>query len=357
MSTDTVVVFGAGATKACGGPLTAEILPRAFAPNVRNAIQRQDYMKILDDFLVQNFHVPHSAANRKRSDYPALPLLLSLIDTAIDRNQPIANWSADRLIKVRQSLEYVIFALLDLRLRRTARNCYLELLKRLYLKSEPIVISLNYDLIADNAIIKLSQRLFQEGRFPAYGCEIKTSTYRNPAQYFGRLFKLHGSLNWMYCPGCHRLDIGVSKSDRLMVKVLGRLYAENPSLEARYSKSHCRECKTLVRPVLITPTHHKDYRNPHVAQVWYQAERALREAKRIIFVGYSLPDDDVDVVYLFKRGLINTPTKNITVIEKDKERRSLKRHPVGARYRSLFGDQITWWNTGLESYIKTLGGS
>ena len=51
MNTDTIVVFGAGATKACGGPLTAEILPQAFVPNVRKAIQRQDYMKLLDDFL------------------------------------------------------------------------------------------------------------------------------------------------------------------------------------------------------------------------------------------------------------------------------------------------------------------
>ena len=30
MRTETVLIFGAGATKACGGPLTNEILPRTF---------------------------------------------------------------------------------------------------------------------------------------------------------------------------------------------------------------------------------------------------------------------------------------------------------------------------------------
>jgi hypothetical protein len=54
-----------------------------------------------------------------------------------------------------------------------------------------------------------------------------------------------------------------------------------------------------VRPVMITPTQKKDYRNPHIAQVWYRAEELLRSASEVVFVGYSMPSDDVEVVYLF----------------------------------------------------------
>ena len=32
---------------------------------------------------------------------------------------------------------------------------------------------------------------------------------------------------------------------------------------------------------------------PHISQVWYEAQRVLRLADRAIFVAYSLPDDDV----------------------------------------------------------------
>jgi len=359
MNTKTVVVFGAGATKACGGPLTAEILPHAYDPIIRKDIEREGYMALLEEFLIENFHLPRSPQDRNEDDYPSLSLLLSLIDTAIDRKQPFqSTWHTDRLVNVRQSLEYAIFALLEYRLSHIKRNCYLELLKKVYSDSEPVIISLNYDIIADNAVVHLSQKNSPEGHFPVYGCEIKTPIYSRQAKYFGKLLKLHGSLNWLYCPGCHRLDIGVAKSGKGTVKVLDRLYRESPTLENRYAchGSPCDECGIFVRPILITPTHRKDYRNPHVAQVWYQAERALREAARVIFVGYSLPDDDVDVVYLFKRGLEKLSPKNITVVEYDKQQRTLKDNPVGARYRSLFGDRITWWNKGLEQYIRSLGG-
>ena len=356
MATNPVVIFGAGATKACGGPLTNEILPQAYDPVVRQEIEREGYMELLNEFLIENFHVPSSPAERQQDDYPALPLLLSLIDTAIDRKQPFGpNWNTERLVNVRQSLEYAIFALLEYRLRRIKQNYYLKLLEKLYKNSEPTVISLNYDIILDNAMTRLSERDWPEGRFPSYGCEIKTAVYQNQPNYFGKLLKLHGSLNWMYCPGCHRLDLGVSESGMGTVKVLDRLYQEI-KLEDRYScqGSPCPECETFVRPVLITPTHRKDYRNPHVAQVWYQTERALREAECAIFIGYSLPDDDVEVVYLLKRGLAKMPANKITVVEFDKQERPFKQHPVGARYRSLFGDDVKWWPKGFGEYVDSL---
>ena len=48
MASDTIVLFGAGATKACGGPLTNEILPEAFQPVVRPEIEREYYIDLLD---------------------------------------------------------------------------------------------------------------------------------------------------------------------------------------------------------------------------------------------------------------------------------------------------------------------
>ncbi len=69
---------------------------------------------------------------------------------------------------------------------------------------------------------------------------------------------------------------------------------------------------------MIAPTHFKDYRNPHLAQVWYEAERVLREANKVIFIGYSLPDDDVEVVYLLKRSLAHLEPECITVVEFDR---------------------------------------
>ena len=84
----------------------------------------------------------------------------------------------------------------------------------------------------------------------------------------------------------------------------------------------------------------------------------LRQADRIIIAiaGYSLPEDDVDVTYLLKRGLDNIPPSKITVVEFDAEDWPLREHPVGRRYRSLFGEDIDWHTEGFEAWISTYSG-
>jgi len=358
MAPSTIVLFGAGATKACGGPLTNEILPGAFEPAVRREIEREYYIDLLDRFLIENFHLPQRQAERTESDYPALPLLLSLVDTAIDRNQPMGvGWTVDLLRQVRRALQYMVFALLEYKLRQLTHNYYADLLDALdpTHNATPTVISLNYDIIVDNAMVKHSRFL------PDYGCDITTERYK-AQPHRGSLLKIHGSLNWSYCPSCDRLDLGVSESGRTY-KMLDELYQVNP-LEPRYSCHGfpCPHCSTFVEPVLITPTQLKDYRNPHVRTVWTLAEQALRGAERAIIVGYSLPDDDLDVIYLLKRGLgqlANRASRNITVVERtsDDAMRAIGKHPVGRRYRSMFGSDIDWRTDGFEGLIAELKGS
>jgi hypothetical protein len=344
----TVVVFGAGATKACGGPLTNEILPDALA--LKRRLERAGYIALVERFLGQNFNLP-PPSKRRPAHFPPLPLVLSLVDTALDRGDALGRaWPPDRLRKVRDGLEYLVFALLEHRLRSIGPH-YRLFLDGLY-AAEPesvTIVSLNYDIIADNTLARLGAR---QQALPDYRCDIATPAYRE-APRFGCLLKVHGSLNWLYCPNCHRLDLGVAPSGRT-VKVRGRLY----DLDSEYGRrgSPCIECETLLRPVLITPTHLKDYRNPHIARVWYEAARALREAERAIFVGYSMPDDDVEVIYLFKRGLAHLDPSAITVVEYGGERPvPLEKHPVGLRYRALFGNGLDWHPTGFEAWINAAG--
>ena len=174
------------------------------------------------------------------------------------------------------------------------------------------------------------------------------------------MLKIHGSLNWSYCPGCHRLDLGVSKETGQTYKMLEELYHENP-LERRYSCQGfaCPDRQTSVEPVLITPTQRKDYRNPHVARVWALAERALRDAKRAIIVGYSLPDDDLDVIYLLKRGLgklAKDAPKNIVVVEKatDPATQKIGTHPEASAIVQSSVPDIDWRTDGFEGLIARL---
>lgn len=347
-----VIIFGAGATKDCGGPLTNEILPQALASEVTLTVQ-QDALHLLRQFLDDNFPV---AARLRSQDYPGLPLFLSLIDTAIDRKQPFApGWPADRVAEVRQAVEAAIFAVLDFRSPQQEMNSYLGMLEMVYpaLGPEAIVISLNYDMILDMAMFELcAQR--KPNSVPSYGCDVKTQGYQE-LQSWGQLLKIHGSVNWMYCSQCHHLEIGWS-TRRSAPSRIGQFFFR--TLDDQYAhRSQCPECMTPLRPILITPTHRKDYRNPHIARVWYEAERALQRANRVFFVGYSLPDDDVEVLYLLKRGLrapigAQLPPTQITVIEFDDQHRKVDVHPVGQRYRALFGEGIDFRTEGFGAWVN-----
>jgi hypothetical protein len=100
-----------------------------------------------------------------------------------------------------------------------------------------------------------------------------------------------------------------------------------------------------LRSVMITPSFAKDYRNPHIQRLWYEAEPLLRSCKRAYFIGYSLPDDHLEVIHLLRRGLEVLNAKYITVVtfgENDEMRR---------RYTSLFGRQIDWQLIGFQRWM------
>ena len=351
-----VIVFGAGATKDCGGFLTNEILHEAFKADPTLAPQQQA-IQLLREFLDENF----LSARANIEDYPSLTLLLSLMDTAIDRKQPFGlKWTPEKVAEVRQAMEAAIFAVLDFRSPQSEMDSYLGLLKMAFpaVAPEATVISLNYDMIVDMAMFELADQR-KPGSMPSYGCDIKTQAYQDCKDRWGSLFKIHGSVNWMYCSQCHHLDIGWS-SKRAVPSRIGTLFYR---VEEQYAqKINCPECATRLRPILITPTHRKDYRNPHLARIWYDAERALQRANRVIFVGYSLPDDDVDVIYLFKRGLgARNPNpllpQQITVVEYDAQARAINAHPVGQRYRALFGDGIDFRTEGFTGWLNACRGN
>lgn len=374
-STDRVVVIlGAGATAACGGPLTGEILPRAF--------RRADplLLQSLVGFLERNFGLP-KRRRRNDGDYPQLPLLLSLLDTAIDREHGFGgSTTVDQLRRVRKEAEYAVFhAIADSLRHAVGPDPHERLFGWIHRVTarQPTVISLNYDLLADQALIAM-----ENGGYPDYACEIETPGYAE-AKHWGTLLKIHGSMNWLYCSACDRLELGIDKQGRtskvaldaaakLLEKRAHDLTAYYESRSKAAQKWRCPRCGGGFRPVMITPTHLKDYRNPHIAALWYRAERELQECTRVIFIGYSLPWDDVDVIYLLKRGLMRRPGESmprITVVERPpgepgrgrsaRPRRPARpvridEHDAGRRYLAVFGRQIDWHPVGFKAWLQSV---
>jgi hypothetical protein len=370
----TAFVFGAGATRACGGPLTAEILPSAFGPDFRERMKKPELAEEFEQCLIRHFHVPPDPRGRTNADYPPLPLVLSLLDLVIERDRPLTysavnggaspdHWSRERLSRAREEVEYVVFEVLNEHLRTVKQNWYEALFDlTVPFGFEPWAISLNYDILLDNVLFKLAWERPGGSARPAYGCDIRTPAYRDIGDEYGRLLKLHGSLHWMYCPCCHGLEIGMSECGIIAVSCSSLKRIHNQfSLDEHYGETAkpCSDCGTPLRPVLITPTRAKDYRNPHIQSTWYHAEKLLRQAEHVCFIGYSLPDDDIEVIDLLRRSLWHLTPDCITVVEyvsdKEAERREIEKNPVGRRYQSIFGRGIDWHWQGFGEWVTAAG--
>jgi hypothetical protein len=353
---DTVIFLGAGATKSCNGPLTNEILPnilRGISSPQGPSGPTSERDALIGDFLTTLFHVTPVSLNEQ---FPGLPLLMSLIDTALDRRQSFhPDWNLDRVSQLREAIEFAIFDHLEERLMKAPTNNHWNLFRRSSVGLVgPSVITTNYDLIADTAMMFVSEeRTGGRGGLPDYRCQISSTFYHDEPARFGTLLKLHGSLSWLYCRTCGHLEFGASES-RKYLAVLTRIVG--PTVERSFSPDGalCPVCKaTRLRPLLIAPTHLKNYRNPHILQVWYEAEQVLRKADRVVFIGYSLPEDDVEVIYLLKRSLSHLAAPAITVVEFDKDNPNVLavEHAAGRRYRTLFGDAINWHAAGLDVWL------
>jgi len=363
-----VFIFGAGASKACGGPLTDEILFEAFHNESINAAMTRDRRGDVDavwQCLRQLFHVTRQDA--PITEFPSLTLLLSILDLSIERNRTLPrkmpqfpkSLGRQELSRARAAIEYIIFSVLDYHLRTPPGRAYRDILSSPMIDAneDPRAISLNYDIVLDTLMCSIAQQHLEDA-VPDYCCDIRTPAYVARKRH-GRLLKLHGSLNWLFCPGCQRLDIGMSKNGKELAdsSFLEELYNFKP-LEQHYlcgddscNECQCKYCGTPLRAVMITPSFAKDYRNPHIQKVWYEAEWLLRESTHAVIVGYSLPNDDLEVIHLLRRGLRELPPENITVVLREPD------DAICRRYRSHFGSNVDFQLDGFEKWAHQIADS
>src|ERR1035438_8108529 len=161
----TVIFLGAGATKSCGGPMTDEILPQILGdplPGTTAVVDSSGRLPRLNAFLQDLFHVVPGA---DRESYPGLPLLMSLLDTALERRQALhPAWDTHTISEMRHAIELGIFNVLEDALLKAPTNNHWQLLQKFFPPpAEPCVISTNYDLIIDTAMMSTSERRLPEG--------------------------------------------------------------------------------------------------------------------------------------------------------------------------------------------------
>jgi hypothetical protein len=188
-------------------------------------------------------------------------------------------------------------------------------------------VSFNYDILIDNALADAWRACDLDYGVEFTNFETEDDWRRpRPTRSVG-LFKLHGSLNWLYCPTCTALTLTPKEKG-----VIRLIYSPHDCV--------CR-CREYLVPIIIPPTFFKVMSNFHLQQVWRKTEKALIGARRVVFCGYSLPDADIHVRYLFKRIEVNRSPGDpldVFVVNEHEHKQDAERWDEIDRYLRFFRD-------------------
>jgi hypothetical protein len=242
-----VYVLGAGASKAIlpPAPLMSELLPHALKV-LKSDISKTKRTKRIMDFIEDFYRLGPC-------QLPLLEDILSQLDLAIKEGRPLSNeYDLPYLRQLREDLVYAFSVLLreNLGIKPQTGNMSdegqrcMDLMEKFLGTldaSNDCIISLNYDLIVDNAISK------RNGRHVNYGFSVRYDDKEDdekpgmPRQ-LGELplYKLHGSLNWLYCPVCQQLDVANNYR--------GVRYIFEACDNEVFNK--CKDCTTKYEPVI-----------------------------------------------------------------------------------------------------------
>lgn len=144
------------------------------------------------------------------------------------------------------------------------------------IRPEDSLITTNWDLLLDAA---RDRRFGSEPQdYGTTGNVILEGATKPQGDKRPKLLKLHGSLSWRYCQRCQRL----------VIDPLHHVAGE------RKEGATC-ECKCPFSELIVTPGFVREYRNVHLLNIWREALLTLALAAQWVFVGYSLPADDVGI--------------------------------------------------------------
>jgi NAD-dependent SIR2 family protein deacetylase len=305
-----IVFVGAGASRACGYPVTADILPRVIA-----SLENGEFLsgKMFDEPIQKHakplVHMLRLLVPQTSGYVPQITEVLSILDHCIASGEELFPESRDvlKLSDARWLLERAMARVIR-RMHPKREAVPLDIMRwirGLRRKFDVSILSTNYDFSLDRV-------LFQEmGNWDRN--YLKTDfgfTWRDPddgelvhpsPNALLRLYKLHGSLNWLGCNRCGNIYVSFERTLVTLADGTGK-----------WSKCECGYMP--LRAVLVAPSFVRQYRDRNLLSVWRAAAEALRLADEWFFIGYSLPTEDVAIRALLLRALLSRSKAPRTIV-------------------------------------------
>jgi hypothetical protein len=293
---EDVIILGAGASASEGAPLQKDLFKEYFRNSLGSPVPSQ--RKLADRlarFFSAFFGVELSAHSPESIGFPTVEEVLGILELALTREESFRELGQTpmdpQVQRTRQDLVFSIALAVakGIEAGRGHHKILVERLKREQRLRRTAFVSLNYDICMDNALVEI---------YPDYDLDygVDFTNFRRGGDWTKprisravNLCKLHGSLNWLYCPACVNLTLTIKKKSAATLA---------------FEPIDCKRCDTAMVPIVVPPSYFKAISNYYLQAIWRRTESILQQAKRIFICGYSFPDADIHVKYLLKRAQI-----------------------------------------------------
>jgi len=192
------------------------------------------------------------------------------------------------------------------------------------LNEKDSIITLNYDLIVDYGLYAISPKHdggeLKEGSLlnrmytilkPGLILGGAPPSLRHSYAGLGHYLKLHGSIDWLYCPYPSCWQHQRFFPNRIDWKEEAHNSPGDP----------CIFCGSPLESVIIPPTMNKTFiEYPQLGLLWTLAWKEIRVADRLVLIGMSLPESDYYLKWLISSAVVTREKKpSVVVVNKDKE--------------------------------------
>lgn len=160
------------------------------------------------------------------------------------------------------------------------------------IQADDLILDFNYDLLLDDAL-RAENKLDDFGYSVHFFRVKRNGDWKKPeGNGTVKLFKLHGSFNWLKCIECSAIFLTRepnTSEERF-----------NPSSLAELHCPRCQATKSLIR-LLLPPIQTKEYNVEPYRFLWRCAAQNLKGVKRMAFLGYSFANTDFATRSLLRR--------------------------------------------------------
>jgi hypothetical protein len=342
------IFLGAGASKAFGFPLTAEILPKIrsllldgelFGSTPYDAQQEKDLGALLKSVFPGIDEITDGGL-------PLVTEVLSLVDySLISSSVSSLDLSRKRLDEFRRLLERAVVATLDWPYQAMNVPACLkkfgDWIQYLIRSGESVsIISTNYDISVENELFRGWTTPAIEDHFD-FGIEWRDPSqdqlHPRPKDPACRIYKLHGSLNWLHCPLCDHIYINTKGS------IIHQAFREE-----RVDANTCDCGYWPLDPLIVAPSSVRDVRNSNLMEIWRHSLEAMRRANKWIIIGYSFPPEDIAIRSMFQRAYSSSIQKPIVKVVQFKANLATE-----GRYRIIFPG-CEYETGGMEAFVNGL---